>query len=476
MSPEEASRDEAETDPSDSEENDSDNEGNASNSDSEGEAEDDDDEVVEEAFNTLIGSLKFKSRKSKDDDPAKVEEQAIAAQAKADKIINDFITDNHEFLERRLPNKKNLLHMLAEAGPKSLPYKRIAVLVEALIPKKGAKVDLLEQRDSDDKTPLYCAIFSRHDKLAKAMCQLHPDIDKVIGVKTKRVANALHLALQQQTAPKDDDLIKLLIQKSSQKTLCDKDENLLTPLHLAVDFSRCYDGHLEIVETLVNRCPAALDETYKNGNTRLSPYRYLEATFQDAKAAMEAKKRVAFADAEPTGDGRQSGKSVKDGAPPRPRERPLDVTIPKLVQRMPTHYEPPPGKFGSSSTPKTAVPDSKSAPALRLKTEAKGDGKSDPKLDADGKPVPSTPAAEAKPRKKSTKDGTKERKKSSKEGRKSSKEEAMPTEESAMKMKQFLKLYYLRHKNHDDAVEFLYGVQQGAAPLSFSPRILISRG
>ena len=48
-----------------------------------------------------------------------------------------------------------------------------------------------------------------------------------------------------------------------------------------------------------------------------------------------------------------------------------------------------------------------------------------------------------------------------KKKKKEPKEEPKVTEESAAVIKNHLKLYCMRHRNHDDVVDFLYGRNQG---------------
>jgi hypothetical protein len=424
------------------------------------------------------------SESDSDEEEEEDEEVDIGRHAKKkfDKIISDikagtlnlddkatldaFLQKYEDILGKRsIPKDQNLLHLLADAGKDELPYKKIKGLVEALIKTPWAEGDLLAQQDSDHKTPLYIAISLKHHRLAKLMCEAHPDIDRVIKIKPKGLGNSLHLALRNKKSSKDDELATILINSSSDETLCDKDESGLTPLHLAVDYKRCDDAQVGIVKAIVERCPATLDQTYEHkGKGLLSPYRYHELTYQEAmeKAAREPKRKTDNSEV----NGQQSARSVKGLAPVRPRQQATaEPGTTQPPRRVPGKTElAPTGKFSSAAPKSAAVEGPKPGQLSKTKTEVGADGKTDSRnaLDVNDNPASSAPATKSKSHKKESKTKTKS-------------SSVKPTEESSRNMKKYLKLYYLRTKNHDDAIEFLYGVQQGTAshsPVSHASKLI----
>ncbi|KAB5545922.1 hypothetical protein GE09DRAFT_1132964 [Coniochaeta sp. 2T2.1] len=361
--------------------------------------------------------------------------------------LDTFIKEHESILGKRTSKNQNLLHLLAESAGSKDWYKKTKRLVKALITTQWPEGDLLAQQDADDKTPLYCAIATKDHKLAKVMCEAHPNIDSIIGIPSKQT-NSLQKALQLKIST-NAELITLMIEKSSPETLCAKDEKGLSPLHLAVAYQRADDTQLNIVKSIVDRCPQAMDQTYDHKESGLlSAYRYQELTHKEGleQAAREARKKAQEKkESASAANGQASAKSVKDAAPARPRQQaPLEQGPYQPGAKMPTKSEAAPtGKFGSAS-PKTAVADSAPKPGQlsKTKTEAKMDGKKEKE----------SKTADGKTKVKKSSDGTK--KKSSKVSK------ILPSEEAAKVTKKYLKLYCLRTKNHDDAIEFLYGVQQ----------------
>lgn len=367
--------------------------------------------------------------------------------------LDAFLAEHENILGKRTSKNQNLLHLLAESAGSKDWYKKTKKLVKALITTSWPEGDLLAQQDADDKTPLYCAIATKDHKLAKAMCEAHPDIDSVIKLPSKRT-NSLQKALQLKIST-NAELITLMIDKSSPETLCAKDESGLTPLHLAVDYLRSDDTQLGIVKSIVERCPQAMDQTYEHREMGLlSAYRYHELTYQEGmeKAARDAKKKMLEKkDAGSSANGQQNAKSLREAAPIRPRQQTAAEQMPsQLGSKMPNKSEAAPtGKFGSAA-PKTAAGDAAPKPGQlsKTKTGSKLESKSD-------KNAPDVNGKVSGTRTKKSSDGKK----------KSRVSKIVPTEESARNIKKYLKLYCLRTKNHDDAIEFLYGVQQGKLPL-----------
>lgn len=404
------------------------------------EEEEEEGEDVDAAFDKFIFGIK-------EDMLTDSKGNRLALETQAD--VNYFLELHKHILGKRNTKKQTLLHLLAGQAGKKDWYKKTRRLVKALITTQWPEGDLLAQQDDDEKTPLYCAIATKDQKMAKAMCEAHPHIDSVIRIPSKKT-NSLHKALQLRI-PTNAELITLMVEKSSPGTLCSKDEKGLTPLHLAVDYARSDDTQLRIVKSIVDRCPQAMDQTYDHkGIGLLSAYRYHELTYQRGleKAAMEAKRKLLEKsertekserkDGGSSANGQQNPRSLKEEAYFRPSQYQLPVQhVSSLSSSKAQMKSEPTGKgMGGSTIPKTPATDATPKAGLsKTKSTTKLDGKNETrkvKKRSGGKRVAASKVTEI-----------------------------VPTEESAKNTKKYLKLYCLRTKNHDDATEFLYGVQQG---------------
>jgi ankyrin repeat protein len=386
------------------------------------------------------------------------------AKKKFDKIITDLKDDTLKFgdiasakaylqqnaaiiTKTSIPKGQTLLHLLAETDKDELNPRQMKHLVTALVQHPD---NLLAVRDKDNKTPLFCAISLRNHRLAKYMCEAHSDADSILKIPRSiqgNAANCLHQAIINKSSAKDDDLAAFLIPLCSVDTLKALDENGLTPLHLAVEYPRCDEPQLKIVEALINKCDKALEMTYEHPKLGLlSPYRYHELTFREATkdpggTTDNKVKKVDRDGAESVDKGttvgptaerdrdRERGAAKPSMQTPNPMERPSALAPPQQPQRRGTHIEAPAGKFGPG---KATVPDPRGRPLPPI-VPVSGPNPMDPK----------TPSAAPKKKKPTTKKPKIPR--------------SRATEASAQEIKKFLKLYYLRKKKHEEALEFLYG-------------------
>ncbi|KAI0146018.1 hypothetical protein F4776DRAFT_609046 [Hypoxylon sp. NC0597] len=354
-----------------------------------------------------------------------------------------FVSQNAGYLSKKSTKEQTLLHLIAEAEKDELPSARkMKYLITELV---RLPENLLEKRDENGKTPLFCAVTSRNHRLVKIMCDAHHDVNSILRIPksltTSQSANCIHQAIMKKSSSKDDDLLKFLIERANADTLLAVDENGFTPLHLAVEYKRCDEAQLEIVKALVERCDKALDMTYKHPEKgSLSPYLYHQLTYEEAKQkekeSTESKRRTEKPDIEavPKSERPDAKSNIKDrkGDPLKDKSReppaPQDALPIQPPRRAPTHMEAPTGKFSS----KLSSPDQGRGALVAFTAIPNGYGK--------GETL--TPVE----------------KKSSSRKTKTSRLKA--TEASASAIKQFLKLEYLRKRNHDEAVEFLYGAQQ----------------
>ncbi|KAI0101767.1 hypothetical protein GGR51DRAFT_529279 [Nemania sp. FL0031] len=348
--------------------------------------------------------------------------------------------DRYENYLSGVREKKNLLHFIADSH--GMPsFGKISAFIKALVQMDA---NLLARRDEDGKTPLFCAVSRRKHKLVKIMCEAHSDPNSVLrmskGPANSKSSNCLHEAILKKKNSRDDDLIKSLIELTDDDTLLAVNDRGLTPLHLAVEYERCDEGQVEVVEALVNKCDRALDKMYEHSEKGpLSPYLYLEYTYDEAikKGRRDIEKR-AITEKPKSKEDESRGSYSSKGRIYNKRgevlyEEQRDSSMMKLPPERPRIAqgpgEAPVGKF--PSRPSTL---DKSRDPLVVVVAVDDSNKDSLKSPAD-----------------------KERNKKSSSGGSSA---LKPSNASLEQMKEFLRLYCLRNRQHDDAVEFLYGMRQ----------------
>ncbi|KAK8085847.1 hypothetical protein PG997_007118 [Apiospora hydei] len=331
------------------------------------------------------------------------------------------------------PQKKNLLHLLAEESDKDAlpPVKLLKPLITALIKLPGA--DLLASKDDDGNTPLHKAISYRNRRLVRCMCSAHGDINSILRKKTAKSANCLHLAVEKRSSTRDDSLLLHLIERSHEETLCEGNEKGLSPLHLAVAYNLCDDGQLKIVQELVAKCDRVF--TDDSESRAISPYRYHMLTCDEA-----AEKRDKEATATSSQKTEDTGPKVKGSKSHSKSEKKVDFAEEKAKssleeKRNRVHQKPiqkdlseePTGKYSDASRPSRAL-------ITRSAT-----------IEFPKSPV-AAPSVNGDEKKKTSK--------------KTSTAKIQPTDSSISAIRQYLKKHILRTYNHDLAMQLLYGNQQ----------------
>jgi hypothetical protein len=380
-----------------------------------------------------------------------------------------------------------LLHLLVEDA-KDKVFDKYQPLIKLLIERYP---NLLEEKDSSDKTPLYIAISKKRHKLVRFVCDTHPKIHAILSIPCYRSENCLHLAIRRVTP----DLAVFLIEHADEAALCAQDDKGNTPLHLAVAYERCTDAQLRIVKALIRRCDKAIDKRTKEPN-HFSPYLFHEHTRAEAKIAAEAEAKKAAKEKEKeaaqgkkdedgvasrNGMGGKDDTGGKDGAgakftgatqakdakAPRPVVAPRgqsavvwgteseNIGQSSLVN---TSGETPSGKYGSAGGSYNEHKGAEFGPGKLRKVLSKvhtgpgGVGSGDGKGPNQKTPVALKTSAALK-----------------KSKRKEKEKEEKVTEESADAIRYYLKLHCLRSRDHDEAVDFLYGRNQGLSLHSRSP-------
>ncbi|KAI1156417.1 hypothetical protein F4825DRAFT_475545 [Nemania diffusa] len=379
--------------------------------------------------------------------------------------IEHDINLDREHLAAATDDKDNptVLHILAGSKKDDLPaIAKLRPLVEFLIlhPK-----DLMAQIDRAGCTPLHRAIEEGKKDLVELMCQVHPEINNILSIQSHQNNNCLHIAIKDEV-----EFLPFLIQHAAPQTLCAKDSNGNTPLHLAVQFDHCKPNQLRIIQIMVAKCDGMMkesEETYNSdersiltyNDSQLSPYLHHVKSCEAAEAdkirrrqARHAKTEKTARDRNKAGLNRGDGPSGKDDRARRRIAPPDTPGAPRDERRETTGELKPPSRsstaliepsggaysmdyggreigLGSSHTPthpessryyntRTIVVDDQNlaSGALSLYYE----------MDT---------AANGSEKGSRTK----------------------PSKESIQEIRLFLKQHYLRERNHDAALDILYG-------------------
>lgn len=165
--------------------------------------------------------------------------------------------------------RNTLLHLLVE-GAKDRDFDKYKPLVRLIIDEHP---DILKNPDTSGRTSLYNAISRKRNKLVRFICDTHPDINSVLeqpcARSEDRKETCVHAAIHNSSTRLAVDLIK----KASKKVLCLQDFQGNTPLHSAVEYDRCTEEQLQIVQILAERGEnEAMKKRTKDAC--LSPYLY----------------------------------------------------------------------------------------------------------------------------------------------------------------------------------------------------------
>lgn len=410
-----------------------------------------------------------KQEQSSEEESEDEEEQEEDVKAQFERIIASFrdgkldvntITskpDEYNYLDQKTNdhNPRTLLHMIAEAGKNST--RALKPLVEHLVKHHRR---LMEEKDNSGTTPLQAAIMAGIPKLVDYMCNAYDvegDVDVVLALQDSKNNNCLHKAMLSKHKYARKIALRLIERVRDTETLRAQNNDLKTPLHIAVEWERCTESQMGVVRALVSACDTALDVNVGADvePSRLSVYRYHEKTRREAKKAdAAAKDKKEERSGREPGEGaatssriaKESSKSVPRGqqapkAPDQSRSAPTDQLsrskeqpqsryrdaarerqeLPmRGIQRQPTQAD--------MSAPRSAHPDGS-------KLAGKTAGTMSPAL-------PKAPGSDA--------------------NRRSSKKKEAVTEATANEIGDFLKLHYMgTREDHESIVSFLYGPVQG---------------
>lgn len=374
--------------------------------------------------------------------------------------------------DKRDPRVPTALHWLATRKSDKPGIEKIGPLVSFLVQHPR---DPLSIQDNAGYTALHYAIAENKRGLVERMCLGHPKINSILSMQTHLKKNCLHLAVE-----KDVDFLPDLIQRAEPLTLCAKNNDGNTPLHLAVDYAHCRPNQLSVIEAIVSKCDQEMKRSEESdddlspvstyNNIHLSPYRHHVESCEMAEKKRRRKEEEKRLKSHRRHGGQQSTTTGKNdhirgenNVLPQPPTVPLDPKEDadarlKPIRRTNTLNEPfskdaatKNGNKGSSVAHKDSSAAAKGMPVLKngydpresplenaLSTKTSAATKGD---------VTKTP-------------GTKDASRSKSESKKSDKDRSSHpkvTEESIRSIRRFLKQHYLRGRDHDSALDILYG-------------------
>ncbi|KAI0906245.1 hypothetical protein F4823DRAFT_90753 [Ustulina deusta] len=356
--------------------------------------------------------------------------------------LREFLNQNATILSKKSTKDMTLLHLIAEEDKDDMPpVEKMAGLIKALV--QLPQNDLLAVRDTDGKTPLFCAVTNRNHKLVKIMCKAHPKVSTVLKLPRSfsnptRSANCIHEVILKKSSSKDNKIIQFLIELADADALLARNEDNLTPLHLAVEYKRCDEGQVKVVEALVHKCPQSLDETYEDSaKGLLSPYRYLEFSYPQDKENLPEGSVRKFDRPRHREVGPRNSKDNRHSVPEKKQHSKGDQP------RGPSFQSP----LYAAQTP-SAVPIRKYSSKFSVSDESREPTTFITRIDDSNRKQPKTTMDMDKIEKMDKPLSTQK------------KSRIRVTDVSVEEIKKCLRLYYLRNRSHDAAIEFLYGIQQ----------------
>ena len=237
--------------------------------DSEEDAEEDWDYDSEDSESTNDEKLREQDAKAKsmDEDQFKKEMAAFKRELyEPSRLVNDemaqkqLVDNKKELFRAQLYiksihiSKRNVLFYLASDGDDA---PQLPALVKSVMEEYP---DLLSQTDEVRRNALHYAIERMSDWFVRAVLESDvpvEDIQKALAEREVYRPNCIHTAI---TKGFTWELTVKLIEKASKETLVAQDGSGYTPLHLAVEYSRCTNEGRKIVQALLEHGDAALDK------------------------------------------------------------------------------------------------------------------------------------------------------------------------------------------------------------------------
>lgn len=172
-------------------------------------------------------------------------------------VLYDFIYKFRDVVGQSDPHSGSLLHVAIEISDNDSrsQAERTTPLVQALLKDHP---HLLGTVDELGQTPLYLAIRTRKYYMVEAMvedCGKYPEwkssLMDAIGIRYRENgSNCLHAAFREDLRAK---AARALIRLSSDSTLSAQDNSGMTPLHYAVDYSRYAEPRIKMIDLFIAR-------------------------------------------------------------------------------------------------------------------------------------------------------------------------------------------------------------------------------
>ncbi|KGO44383.1 Peptidase S8/S53, subtilisin/kexin/sedolisin [Penicillium expansum] len=171
------------------------------------------------------------------------------------------------------------LHMLAKMAKDDLPREsHLRPLVDYLV--KGLGELLYEKDENAGLTALHYAISRKNRIIVRLICQASDDIDRMLEIPSRNMSkNCIHMAIDKADDKRSTTMARMLVGLASEETLSAKTDDGNTPLHLAIAYNRCTGNRLALVQDIVNRCDSYIISKTDGGdfnNAGQSPYRLLQ--------------------------------------------------------------------------------------------------------------------------------------------------------------------------------------------------------
>jgi hypothetical protein len=202
-----------------------------------------------------------------------------------------FVNDRLHWWRQKTHDNMNFLHFLAYYYLKPKPS--LHMIMATAITKMTAEMGIM---DNNRYTPLALALMRDNYQFIHAICKnLADNTRKSIGEalrsecdeqEAERGTTCLHQAI---SWGRRNELIKIIIGFVPEAMFISRDAKGRTPLHLAVEYDRCSIAHADLVEELLRRGPAAMDEKISDGSDSSTVYQYHERTRKAAEDKMRKK-------------------------------------------------------------------------------------------------------------------------------------------------------------------------------------------
>ncbi|KAF2729240.1 hypothetical protein EJ04DRAFT_556217 [Polyplosphaeria fusca] len=293
-------------------------------------------------------------------------QEIIAAAAEQDLTDPDqkqlFLQQFRPYFKQKGTDSFSLLHSLAREmydksdGKGRHDYKRYIPLLQLLLEDLP---ELPKEEDSQRRTALHIVVEARQSEVAKYLCEnvvCEPDwLDR----KKKDGDTVIHIAVRENL-----DCVEQLVKKVAARgreftddTLSIQGEKGNTPLHIAVEYQRCYGKQTELVKLLLEASDSALGKENKD---KLSPVRYHQDTQRLARTQASTPRitRTKPGTSPDRRGDKSPGGSVSNMAL-RPRKPPSDREVATKARLTPSSRQKPAAKRLSSSSD---LPEQKTEP------------------------------------------------------------------------------------------------------------------